>query len=148
MKNLLDSSVQPEIAPNILYTASKHWISFVLPVIFILLGIIGIVFTTFGMGMLRLIGFGLLYLLHRGVSTILTILNTKIYLTEGHLTISQGVLGKTITDVPIHKLEGIYLTQNLLGKILNFGSLFVSTGGVNQSYVIKNPIELRSKIIN
>lgn len=148
MKNLLDSSVQSENSPNIIYTASKHWISFVLPTIFILLGIIGIVFTSFGIGVLRIFGFGLLYLFYKGVTSILIILNTKIYLTEGHLTVSQGVFGKTITDVPINKLEGIYLTQNLLGKMFNFGSLLVSTGGVNQSYVIKNPMELRSKIIN
>lgn len=148
MKNLLQATIQDFEHDQILYTAKKHWISFVLPVIMIIIGSLGVIFISFGMGIVKVIGFGLLYILYKGIVAILISLNTKVYLTETHLTISQGVFGKTITDIPLNKLEGIYLTQNLFGKILNFGSLLVSTGGVNQSYVIKNPMELRSKIIN
>lgn len=148
MKNLLQATIQDFEHDQILYTAKKHWISFVLPVIMIIIGSLGVIFISFGMGIVKVIGFGLLYILYKGIVAILISLNTKVYLTETHLTISQGIFGKTITDIPLNKLEGIYLTQNLFGKILNFGSLLVSTGGVNQSYVIKNPMELRSKIIN
>lgn len=147
MKNLLNSSVQSERTPIVLYTASKHWISLVIPIIYILLGLVGIVFTSFGVGMLKLMGFGLLYLLYKGVVAILKFINTKIYLTEDHLTVSHGILGKSVNDIPLNKLEAVFLNQNFLGRILNYGTLTTSTGEITQAYVIKNPMELRSKIV-
>ncbi|WP_175623332.1 PH domain-containing protein [Chryseobacterium schmidteae] len=147
MNNLLNSSFRTANTTNILYTANKHWISLVIPTIFVLLGLVGIVFTSFGVGLLRLIGFGLLYLMYKGIVAILKYIYTKIYLTEEHLTVTYGILGKSVNDIPLNKLEAVILTQNFLGRILNFGTLTASTGDVTQAYVIKNPLELRSKII-
>lgn len=147
MNNLLNSSFQSERDSKILYTANKHWISLVIPIIYILVGLVGIVFTSFGVGFLKLIGLGLLYLLYKGIIAILKYINTKIYLTEDHLTVTYGILGKSVNDIPLNKLEAVILTQNFLGRILNFGTLTASTGDVTQAYVIKNPMELRSKII-
>ena len=97
--------------------------------------------------MLKLIGFGLLYLLYKGVVAILKFINTKIYLTEDHLTVSHGIFGKSVNDIPLNKLEAVFLNQNFLGRILNYGTLTTSTGEITQAYVIKNPMELRSKIV-
>ena len=149
MKNLLLTSENNEnfALPNIIYTAKSHWITYVGPVMGILIGSMGIILLSFGMGWMKFIGTALLLIFGKAVLKVLIKITTKIYLTTDYLTISKGIISKDVLDVPINKLEGIYLTQNLLGKIFNFGTLMVSTGGINQSYVIKNPMELRNKII-
>lgn len=150
MKNLLD--INPELKvvnkKEILYVAKKHWISFVIPISMMIIGIVGVLPVFFGIGILRIIGFGLLYILFKGLTILLKNISTKVYVTEDHITISQGFLTNTINDISLKKLEGIYLGQGIFGRMLNYGTLFVSTGEVAQQYTIKNPIELRKYIIN
>ena len=149
MENLLKSSKPQSFNPiNITYTAPKHWISYLLPIVLIVVGSIGIIPMIFGYGYLRLIAMFLLFLLFKGVKKLLEIRNTKIYLTETHISISQGVFSKIVTDISLQKLEGIQLYQNFIGKILNYGTLEISTGNISQKYTIKNPTELRSLIVN
>lgn len=151
MKNLLDLS--PSVTEGlsnqkIIYTAKKHWISFVIPISMMIIGIVGVLPVFFGIGILRIIGFGLLYILFKGLTILLKNISTKVYVTEDHITISQGFLTNTINDISLKKLEGIYLGQGIFGRVLNYGTLFVSTGEVAQQYTIKNPKELRKYIIN
>jgi hypothetical protein len=148
MKNLLETTTFQESNHLIIYEAQKHWISLVIPILFIVVGIIGILPAVSGAGILKFIGFFLLFLLFKGLKALLSFINIKIYLTENYLTIIQGVFGKTTLDIPIQKLEGIILNQNFLGKMLNFGTLTVTTGEVAQQYIIKNPEELRDVILN
>lgn len=146
-KTIDNQRSEDNIAPT-LYSAQHHWISYLFPIMMVLLGIFGIVLTFFGVGVLRILGFLLLYILFRGVKSSLKIFKTKIVLTEEYLTITQGVLGSRTSDIALKKLEGVEVRQNLLGKILNYGILHVSTGGIYHRYVISNPLEFRNKIIN
>lgn len=148
MKNLLISNLEMLEESMILYKAKKHWISFVLPAMGSLVGCIGAVFTFFGAGSVRIIGLALLAVGFKGLMALLNIMTTKIYLTSEYLTITQSLFTNSVTDIPLNKLEGVVLTQGFLGRIFNFGKLTVWTRGVWQSYTIKNPMELRSKIIN
>lgn len=147
MENLLTTETKEFQNMKILYKAKKHWLYFVVPCLQMLIGSFGFVCVAFAGGIIKLFGFLLIYIFLKGLFALLLKIKTDIFLTENHLTISKGFFGSTITDIPLNKLEGISLSQNALGKLLNFGSLFVSTGGVHQTYLIKNPLELRSKII-
>lgn len=147
MKNLLSTSEPVTSKINIEYKAEQHWIIYVLPTFYVLVGLIGILPVAFGFGILRMIGFGLLFLLFKGAKRILEIYKTKIYLSSTHLCIQEGVLNNSIYDIALEKLEGIHLTQSFIGKYLNFGTLYVSTGEVSQQYRIKDPFTLRSKIL-
>ena len=72
---------------------------------------------------------------------------TKIFITADHLSISSGFITSNVVDIPLNRIEGVFLTQNFLEKILNCGSLLVTTGLVNLKYTIANPFELRKFII-
>uniref|UniRef100_UPI0025C5F0F8 PH domain-containing protein n=1 Tax=Chryseobacterium sp. TaxID=1871047 RepID=UPI0025C5F0F8 len=61
-----------------------------------------------------------------------------------YLTLSTGILGKIFSDISLNKVEGMWVLQSFLGKMLNFGSLVVTTGGVTHLYSIENPMELRN----
>lgn len=91
MKNLLDLSptfTEGLSNQKIIYTARKHWISFVIPIFLMVIGIVGVLPVFLGIGFVRLIGFGLLYLFFKGLIALLKKISTKIYLTEDHITIS------------------------------------------------------------
>ena len=134
---------------SINYEARIHWTSYVIPVLFIVVGIWGVfsLLINFNFGIIGIISLFLAFLFVKGIIKIISNRNTKIYVTDYHLSFTIGTLGKTLSDLSLNKLEGMQVHQSFLGKILNFGTLVVTTGGVIHSYVIENPLELRNVLI-
>ncbi len=132
----------------ILYRAKIHWISYIFPAIYTVVGSIGIVPLFILRGTFQIFAVLLVILFCNGIIKIIKRKTTKVYVTEGYLSISTGIFSQTIIDISLKKMEGMQLYQTWLGKALNYGTLIVSTGGVTQSYSISNPTELREKIIN
>ena len=131
------------------YEAKIHWFSYVIPIIFIAIGSIGVLYFlllghAFMFGFMGIISLFLIFLFIKGIIKVIRNKNTKIYVTDNYLTLSTGILGKTFSDISLNKLEGMWVNQSFLGKMLNFGSLIVTTGGVTHLYSIENPMELRS----
>src|SRR5690554_1967876 len=151
MKNLLtdfDTTSEP-----VNYEAKIHWISYVIPVLYILIGSVGVLyFLLLGyksiFGFIGIIALFLVFLFVKGFIKLLRNRNTKIYVTDHYVSFSTGILGKTLFDLSLNKLEGMQLHQSLLGKTLNFGTLVVTTGDVTNSYFIENPMELRKILID
>lgn len=149
MQNLLvNSKIMVETKP-ILFQARIHWISYVIPILFTILGSIGffpLLFTK-GTGIIQIFSLALVFLFVKGIIMLLNLYFTKIFITEAHLSISSGFITSNVVDIPLNRIEGVFLTQNFLEKSLNCGSLFVTTGLVNLKYRIAHPFELRKFII-
>lgn len=131
------------------YEAKIHWFSYVIPIFFIAIGSIGVLYFlllgyAFMFGFMGIISLFLIFLFIKGILKVIRNKNTKIYVTDNYLTLSTGILGKTFSDISLNKVEGMWVHQSFLGKMLNFGSLIVTTGGVTHLYSIENPMELRS----
>lgn len=127
---------EPKKTRKMIYRTEVHWISYVFPIILIILGVL-------------LIGFIIpIIFIIRGVSSLLINSSISIYLYENQLTVRSGVFSTRITDIALNKYEGLNLHQSALGNLLNYGTLHVTTGGVSQRYKIKKPLELRKYIIN
>lgn len=145
-----------------IYTTSLHWISNIAPVVFILIGLTVVIssntslFTVISKLInkpMEVVFSEWLYLLNvmlflKGVYSLLINMSIRIVLYENQLTLKGGLFSKFITDIPLNKYEGLELHQSFLGRILAYGSLVVTTGGVSQRYKIKKPLELRENIIN
>ena len=131
-----------------LYEAKIPWISNVFSILLMIIGFFGFLILTFTDRFAQILGIGLIYLFAKGLFKLLNNLNTKIYLRYKQVSIETGVLSKQVQDISINKLEGITVTQNIIGKLFNFGSLIISTGGIQCNYYISNPMEFRNKIIN
>lgn len=150
MKNLLsDFNTTSEPAK---YEAKIHWISYVVPVLYIIFGAVGVLYILllgykFILGFIGMIALFLSFLFVKGIIKLLRTRSTKIYVTDRHLSFSTGILGKTISDLSLTKLEGMQLHQSFLGKTLNYGTLVVTTGDVTSAYLIENPMELRNVLI-
>lgn len=150
MKDLLTDFKTSSESVN--YEARVHWISYVIPVFFIVIGSVGVLYFLllgykFMLGFMGIISLFLIFLFVKGIIAVIRHKNTKIYVTNNYLSFTTGVLGKTRSDLPLNKLEGMHLQQSFLGKTLNFGNLMVTTGSMTHSYFIENPTELRDSLI-
>lgn len=151
MKDLLtDFKTSSE---SINYEARVHWISYVIPVFFTIIGSVGVLYFLllgykFMLGFIGIISLFLIFLFIKGIIKIIRNKNTKIYVTDNHLSFTTGIIGKTLSDLSLNKLEGMQLQQSFLGKTLNFGTLVVTNGGMTHSYFIENPMKLRNALIH
>lgn len=149
MVNLLvNNKIMVETKP-ILFQAKIHWISYVIPILFTVIGSVGflpLLFTK-GAGIIQVISLVLVFLFIKGGVKLLNLYFTKIFITADHLSISSGFITSNVVDIPLNRIEGVFLTQNFMEKILNGGSLSVTTGLVNLKYTIADPFELRKFII-
>jgi hypothetical protein len=68
--------------------------------------------------------------------------------TNKRLLLKKGVICITVTDIPIDRIESIYCVQGFLGRMLHYGTIYVTgTGGTKPAfYMVCRPFALRRKI--
>ncbi|HBR12118.1 MAG TPA: hypothetical protein DD740_07910 [Chryseobacterium sp.] len=142
LKNYSMVGIQPK------YSAKIHWISFLMPYIFIALGSIGFLAVLIPVDAIRVLSIGLIILFFKGLINLLKYKAIKIDLSENYLSLTTGLFSKTISDISLNKMEAFQLHQSYLGKHLNFGTLTVTTGEITHSYRIADPLSLREKLLN
>ncbi len=164
MRDLLHDTKQEQ--ENIIYEAKLHWILYVKPMLIIIMAIpvmyLYMVTFWFSLSEFKIVvpefklinifqfiipAIILYWVLIKGVWRFLYLKMTRIYLTNKGLTLETGILAKYIDDIALNKYEGMSIHQSLLGRILNYGVLVVSTGELNQGYKIAKPLVLREYIL-
>jgi hypothetical protein len=67
------------------------------------------------------------------------------YITNKRLIVKHGVFSTVVVDMPIDKVESLVCVQNLLGKLFNYGTVFVSgIGGMLPRYgTVRKPYTVR-----
>lgn len=147
MENLLIVQKQnTEIPKDIVYGGKIHWMSYCIPVLQSFLGVIGLLSFAVTIGFFKIISLGLTVLLYKGVVKILQLKFTKIYITKKHLTITTGIINKSTVDISLYRVEGTKVYQSIMGRIFNYGRVYVSTGEITKSFVIANPKEFKDSI--
>ena len=76
-------------------------------------------------------------------------LTSEFGLTNKRVMVKVGFIRRNSLEVMLAKVEGIQVSQGILGRILNFGSIVVSgTGGSKDPYhKISSPFEFRKKVL-
>jgi uncharacterized membrane protein YdbT with pleckstrin-like domain len=71
------------------------------------------------------------------------------YITNKRLILKKGLFTSSLIDMPIEKVESIIVIQSLLGRIFNYGNVFVSgIGGMLPRYrCVKKPYKVR-RVLN
>lgn len=140
-KNLLSGE-------EIKYVAKLHFFLFVQPIILLLIGAFlasspkEISAMTHYAGLLILF-FGIVSLLSR----ILIKVGSSYAVTNKRVILKTGVISRKAVDLVLAKCEGLHIKQNILGRIFNFGTITVTTGGVSSSYpYIADPLAFRRDI--
>jgi hypothetical protein len=73
---------------------------------------------------------------------------THYSITNKRLILKKGVFTSSLVDMPIEKVESIICVQSLLGRIFNYGTIFVSgVGGMLPRFsTIRKPFKVRKVI--
>lgn len=140
-KNLLSGE-------EIKYVAKLHIFLFIQPIILLLVGAFlasspkEISAMTHYAGLLILF-FGIVSLLSR----ILIKVGSSYAVTNKRVILKTGVISRKAVDLVLTKCEGLHIKQSILGRIFNFGTITVTTGGVSSSYpYIADPLAFRREI--
>ncbi|MGD9968371.1 MAG: PH domain-containing protein [Hyphomonadaceae bacterium] len=109
------------------HTAKTHWVVYILPVLFI-----------------PVYGIGLIFLFFAWLYTI----STDLGVTNKRVIGKWGFISRRTIEQRLDKIEGVQVHQGILGRILNYGTIIVTgTGGSGTPIPnIANPLEFRSAV--
>ena len=130
---------------EIKYKADIHWYIFAYPVILLLLSAF---FSSAQTGLFYYVSiFLLLSGLFQLIKRILLKMGAEYVVTNKKVILKSGILNRDALELVLNKCEGIRNNQSLMGRMLGFGSIVVTTGGVTNKFdFITNPIKFRNEI--
>lgn len=127
---------------NIVYSTKLHLITFFVP---------AILFTTGGL--LHFSGYTsiVLYMsLYFGISSLISYKTSEFSLTDKRVIGKTGFLKRKSIDLLLDKVESVAIDQDILGRLLNYGSVIVTGTGATKEifHNITDPLKLRSEVNN
>jgi uncharacterized membrane protein YdbT with pleckstrin-like domain len=131
---------------NILYRASLHWVVFLWSVVWF---IVAIMFFSRGGDAAVIAGrLFILIAIVKAVSSFINFSTSEFAVTNQRVIAKVGFIRRNSLEVLLGKIEAIQVNQDILGRILGYGSITVSgTGGTRDPFHnISDPLELRRKI--
>lgn len=130
---------------EIKYKANIHWYIFVYPAILLLLGAF---FSSAQTGFIYYIGLLLLLVgLFQLIKRILLKMGAEYVVTNKKVILKSGILSRDALELILSKCEGLRINQSIMGRILGFGSIVVTTGGATNKFnFIANPMKFRNEI--
>lgn len=95
--------------------------------------------------------FGIFLLLISILSLVNSLINyycSEYVITNKRIIMKIGFIRRKSLEIFLERIEGIYIEQSIVGRALNFGTVFVGgVGGTkNPFFYIPNPIEFRNKV--
>lgn len=71
--------------------------------------------------------------------------STELAITNKRVIAKSGFISRHTVELNINRVESIQVTQSILGRIFNFGTLIISGGGDPQAPItgISNPLAFR-----
>jgi uncharacterized membrane protein YdbT with pleckstrin-like domain len=129
---------------NILYRGKMHWVVFLWPAIWIIVAIMffGGSGDTAGVG-----GLFVIIAIVTGIASLIDFKTSEFGITNKRVIAKVGFIRRKSIEVLLNKVEGIQVSQGILGRILGFGSITISgTGGTKDPFhKIEAPLEFRKK---
>lgn len=139
----IESNLQP--GEEIKYKANLHFFLFLQPVVLLLLG-----WWLYG-SKAGVLHYGGIFLLFIGVVSLVQRIMLKIgsvyAVTNKRVVLKTGIVSRKAVDLVLAKCEGLHIKQSVLGRIFNYGTITVTTGGATSSDpFIASPLTFRREI--
>ena len=139
-KNLMDGE-------QIVYEARQHWMIYWKPFLLLLIGIGLFAIPTSDMALVMQICMSLVLLVVAGIWAVNIYGGRKYILTNRRLILKRGLVRRESTDLVLRRCEGVSIAQSIMGRLLGYGTVTVSTGEVaNQFQLIEHPVEFATHI--
>lgn len=83
-----------------------------------------------------------------GIQALIVLRTTEFAVTNRRVIAKTGFIRRHTLEMLLSKVESVAIQQNILGRMLNFGTVTITgTGGTKESFrAIVEPIEVRKKI--
>jgi uncharacterized membrane protein YdbT with pleckstrin-like domain len=146
----IEQNLMPE--EQILYRAQLHWAMFIPPALAVLVGFVFFVVVIASRNrftiLILLAFFVLLSGILSGISAIVSYYSTEFALTTKRVIAKTGVVQRRSIELLLPKVESISVTQPILGRLLDYGTITVTgTGGTKELFRnIAAPLELRKRV--
>lgn len=132
---------------QIVYEARQHWIIYLKPFLLLLIAIGLFVIPTKDMALLMQVCMSVVLLVVAAIWAVNIYGGRKYILTNRRLILKRGILRRESTDLVLRRCEGVSISQTIMGRMLNYGDVNVSTGEVANKFVqIENPVLFSSQI--
>ncbi len=140
-KNLMEGE-------RIVMRAQLHAVVYVWPVVLAIASLVVMGFAAFIDQTAYPLTVGVVMLLVAVIWAVLIHDNRKYVLTNKRLIEKVGIVRRESREILLRKCEGVQLSQSMLGRILGYGTVTVSTTGeaVNDYRYIKDPIRFSTQI--
>ena len=133
---------------SVVYEARIHWIIYLGPMILVGAGIVfaipGSAFPGLNYAGLALLGVGLIGLLASWVRQV----TSEFAVTSRRVIVKTGFLSRRTIELNMSKVESIQVDQDIIGRILNYGTITViGTGGTKEPFaMIEDPLAFRHAV--
>ena len=142
---IFDSYVDRHLDPDetVVYRAGLHWIVYLGPVILLGVGIVPAA-TGYAAGGLAILVMGLIWLLGAWIRQI----SSEFAVTTRRIIIKTGFLSRRTIELNMSKVESIQVDQDIIGRLLNYGTITViGTGGTKEPFqMIDDPLAFRHAV--
>lgn len=136
-KNLMDGE-------QIVYEARQHWIIYWMPALLLVVAIaqFAIPFDLLAQAIIALV-----LAIIAGIWALNIYGGRKYILTTKRLILKRGIVRRDSLDLILRRCEGVSIRQSIIGRMLDYGTVVVSTGEVSNSFErIQNPVKFSSQI--
>lgn len=132
---------------NVVLKAQLHWAIYWLPALIALLGLCLLVVPLDSISFFTRMVCCLVLFVLAGLWTLVKWGGKMFVLTNKRIIEKSGILQRDSNELVLHKIEGVNLSQSIFGRLMNFGTVIVTTGEVTNEYAyIKGPVKFKMKI--
>jgi uncharacterized membrane protein YdbT with pleckstrin-like domain len=138
-KNLLTTE-------KVLYRAKVHPIIFAMPVFWVLVTLVLLTQDDTVRLLAYVTTFAALYYL---ILALVRYYTSEYAVTNKRVLMKFGLIHRHSLELFLHKVEGIQVSQNLLGRIIRYGTvIIIGTGGTRDPFsLIAEPLTFRRKVL-
>jgi len=138
---------------EIVYEAQQHWIIYWFPILLVMIAIGQFAVPTESETLMLQIAFAAILVLWAAYLALNKYGGREYVLTNKRLVFKRGIITRNSLDLILYRCEGVKVHQSIMGRILNYGTVDVSTGEVvNHFDMIMNPgrfaTEINQQVLN
>lgn len=127
------------------HIAKIHWFIFIRPICMVIIGLLLLSPTS------KILYYIALAFLLLGIFSLIGRLLLKagsLYaVTSKRVILKSGIIRRDALELMLNKCEGIRINQGIWGRIFNYGTLLVTTGGVTNTFrFVSAPMKFRQAI--
>jgi len=144
------SFIEKNLATNekVIYKGNLHWWIYMKNVLLILLGVI-ICSSAKSSGANAVGGILVFFALIGLVGAYMRSKSSEFVVTNRRIMLKTGVLKRKLVELQLNRAEGLSVDQGIIGRMFNFGSIIVTSGGVKEVFSpIAQPFEFKKQVNN